>query len=54
MTAVVDPVAVEPPASAPEPRGMLAWLTSTDHKRIGLSYMVTAFIFFLIGGLWPP
>ena len=51
VTAVVDPVAVEPPASEPEPSGMLAWLTSTDHKRIGLSYMVTAFIFFLIGGL---
>jgi cytochrome c oxidase subunit I len=51
VTAVVDPVAVEPPVPEPEPRGMLAWLTSTDHKRIGLSYMVTAFIFFLIGGL---
>ena len=27
------------------------WLTATDHKRIGLMYIVTAFIFFLIGGL---
>jgi cytochrome c oxidase subunit 1 len=35
------------PAAA---RGLLAFLTSTDHKRIGVSYMVTAFIFFLIGG----
>jgi cytochrome c oxidase subunit 1 len=37
----------------PEPRrpsGLLAFLTSTDHKRIGVSYMVTAFAFFLIGG----
>ena len=36
---------------APQPaRGLLAWLTSTDHKRIGVSYMVTAFAFYLIGG----
>ena len=40
-------------ARAPEPRaatGLLAFLTSTDHKRIGVSYMVTAFAFFLVGG----
>ncbi len=30
--------------------GLLAFLTSTDHKRIGISYMVTAFAFYLIGG----
>jgi cytochrome c oxidase subunit 1 len=28
----------------------VAWLTTTDHKRIGIAYCVTAFIFFLIGG----
>ena len=33
-----------------EPRGLLAFFTSTDHKRIGIAYMVTAFAFFLIGG----
>ncbi len=32
-------------------RGLLAWLTSTDHKRIGISYMVTAFAFYLFGGV---
>jgi cytochrome c oxidase subunit I len=32
------------------PGGLLAFLTSTDHKRIGVSYMVTAFAFFLLGG----
>jgi cytochrome c oxidase subunit 1 len=36
---------------APEPTGLLAFLTSTDHKRIGIAYMVTAFAFFLIGGV---
>lgn len=27
------------------------WLTTTDHKKIGIMYMVTAFFFFLVGGL---
>jgi cytochrome c oxidase subunit 1 len=30
---------------------LIAWLTTTDHKRIGVLYMVTAFAFFLFGGL---
>ena len=33
-----------------EPHGLLGWLTTTDHKRIGILYMVTAFVFFIIGG----
>ncbi|MEE8134535.1 MAG: cytochrome c oxidase subunit I [Gemmatimonadales bacterium] len=28
-----------------------SWITTTDHKRIGILYGVTAFIFFLFGGL---
>ena len=32
-------------------RGLKSWLTTTDHKRIGLLYFYTAFAFFLIGGL---
>ena len=28
---------------------MKTWLTTTDHKRIGLLYFWTAFAFFLIG-----
>ena len=35
---------------APPATGVLAWLTTTDHKRIGISYMVTSFLFFLFGG----
>jgi cytochrome c oxidase subunit 1 len=34
-----------------EPTGLLRWFISTDHKTIGLSYMVTAFAFYLIGGV---
>ena len=30
---------------------MKSWLTTTDHKRIGLLYFWTAFSFFLVGGL---
>ncbi len=28
-----------------------SWITTTDHKRIGIMYGVTAFVFFLFGGL---
>ena len=28
--------------------GVLSWLMTTDHKRIGILYMVTAVVFFLI------
>ncbi len=31
-------------------RGLLAFITTTDHKRVGISYMVTAFAFYLVGG----
>jgi cytochrome c oxidase subunit 1 len=41
----------EPPELRPEGRGLLAYFTSTDHKRIGINYIVTAFGFFLLGGV---
>ena len=44
------PVAGEARVPTAEAKGLLAFLTTTDHKRIGISYMVTAFAFFLIGG----
>jgi cytochrome c oxidase subunit 1 len=31
-------------------RGAVGWLTTTDHKRIGILYCLTAFGFFLVGG----
>lgn len=27
------------------------WLTTTDHKKIGHLYLITSFVFFLIGGV---
>ena len=41
---VVD--SVQPPQS-----GWLSWLTTTDHKRIGIMYMVAAWMFLVIGGV---
>ena len=34
-----------------EPKGWLAWLTTTDHKKIGIMYFVATFIFFILGGV---
>jgi cytochrome c oxidase subunit I len=31
--------------------GLLGWIASTNHKHIGLRYIVTAFTFFALGGL---
>ena len=33
------------------PSGVWSWVTTVDHKRIGILYGVTAFIMFLIGGV---
>jgi cytochrome c oxidase subunit 1 len=32
------------------PRGILLWMTSTDHKIIGLNYMITSLVMFFIAG----
>ena len=31
--------------------GIWSWLTTVDHKRIGVLYLVSALIFFIVGGL---
>ena len=33
------------------PTGWTSWLTTTDHKRIGLLYIYTTFVFFMLGGV---
>ena len=40
-----------PPSHEPEPTGLWSWITTVDHKRIGILYGATAFFFFLLGGL---
>ncbi len=32
-------------------KGVWSWITTVDHKKIGILYVATAFLFFLIGGL---
>src|SRR5919106_741222 len=47
-------VAVTRPSFFRRPRattGLAAWLTTVDHKRIGILYGATAFVFFLLGGI---
>ena len=39
------------PSRPVHPTGVWSWLTTIDHKRIGILYGVTAFIMFLTGGL---
>jgi cytochrome c oxidase subunit I len=57
MATTVAPPTPTRPAIAPgvhlESRrpGLGDWLTTPDHKKIGIMYMVSTFIFFLIGGL---
>jgi cytochrome c oxidase subunit I len=34
-----------------EPKGWLSWLTTTDHKKIGIMYFVATFAFFILGGV---
>ena len=31
--------------------GLMSWVTTVDHKRIGIMYAVSACFFFLVGGL---
>ncbi|MGH3926007.1 MAG: cytochrome c oxidase subunit I, partial [Pseudonocardiaceae bacterium] len=53
MTTLEDRPVVgeEPPERERRAEGLLAYVTSTDHKRIGISYMATAFAFYLLGGV---
>jgi cytochrome c oxidase subunit 1 len=40
------------PRTVVQPRsGLLEWLTTVDHKKIGLLYIVMGFLFFLSGGI---
>ena len=35
----------------PEARGWTSWITTTDHKKIGIMYLYTVLAFFLLGGV---
>src|SRR5919197_6459655 len=40
------------PAAAAYRSGLYDWVTTTDHKKIGILYLVNSLIFFFIGGLF--
>ncbi len=40
---------VEMTTQSPASHGVWVWVTTTDHKKIGILYMATAFVFFLMG-----
>jgi cytochrome c oxidase subunit 1 len=40
-----------PQAGEKSATGVWSWLTTVDHKRIGVLYLVTALIWFIVGGL---
>ncbi len=61
MAATTEPATrpQAPPPATPEiilhgperqETGWLSWLTTTDHKRIGILYLVSTFVFFILGG----
>jgi cytochrome c oxidase subunit 1 len=53
MASIAQPTVQAPPVPIPhaEETGLWSWLTTIDHKRIAKLYGVTAFFFFLVGGL---
>jgi cytochrome c oxidase subunit 1 len=48
-TTQAPPRVLARPAEAPT--GLWSWLTTVDHKRIGILYGVSSFLFFLVGGI---
>jgi cytochrome c oxidase subunit 1 len=46
-----EPAALPLALPHPEVGGLTGWLTTTDHKRIGILYMTSAFVMFLVGGM---
>ena len=51
MTTFPKPISFPSIARPVNPTGIWGWLTTIDHKRIGILYGVTAFILFLSGGI---
>lgn len=61
MSSTLTPSTVQTTASKPQTVGVtrpvskgnivVSWITSTDHKTIGYMYLITSFVYFLIGGV---
>src|SRR5438093_13147821 len=51
MAVAVTKAPARPFARPRSEHGFWSWISTVDHKRIGLLYGVTAFMFFLVGGV---
>src|ERR687898_387287 len=54
MAAITQPIPrpeVIAREARPEPTGFTSWFTTTDHKRIGILYLWTVLVFFILGGV---
>ncbi|HUH08718.1 MAG TPA: cytochrome c oxidase subunit I [Egibacteraceae bacterium] len=52
MTAAADPLGRRSIFARPRAEtGIWSWVTTVDHKRIGIMYFLTAFTFFIVGGI---
>ena len=50
MTTLATPMTPAVPSYLRTKPGILAWLTTTDHKKIGLMYLAGMMVFFLFAG----
>jgi len=50
-TTALDQQRAHATAGHAEKSGLWSWLTTVDHKRVGILYGATAFFFFLLGGI---
>ncbi|TAK71043.1 MAG: cytochrome c oxidase subunit I [Actinomycetota bacterium] len=50
-TGVTSPVFLTTPKRRRWGKVIVTWATSTDHKTIGYLYLITSFVFFLLGGI---
>ena len=51
MAVAVTKAPARPFARPQAAHGFWSWISTVDHKRIGILYGVTAFLFFLVGGV---
>jgi cytochrome c oxidase subunit 1 len=51
MASIAVPTTASADTTGYEPTGIWSWITTVDHKRIGVLYLWTALTFFIIGGI---
>lgn len=44
-------VATETAQTSSASRGLYGWVATVDHKRIGILYLLTTLVFFIMGGV---